>query len=140
MHLEQSIEIAAPTSTVWEIITDVARWPEWTPTFKAIEVLDGGSFATGMRARITQPAIPKATWTVTEVRPGEGFVWTTKNLGMSMRADHQIVPTPAGCRVTLVLDLTGFAARLLAPVMAPALRKALRQESAGLKRRAEGAS
>jgi uncharacterized membrane protein len=35
-----SIEIDAPLETVWAIVQDVARWPEWQATLGALDVLD----------------------------------------------------------------------------------------------------
>jgi len=52
VHLEQTIEISAPPDRVWEIMTDVERWHEWTASISSVERLDGGPFALGSRARV----------------------------------------------------------------------------------------
>ncbi|MEX2446872.1 MAG: SRPBCC family protein [Dehalococcoidia bacterium] len=134
-----SIEIAAPPSTVWDVVADVTRWPEWTPsTIKHVEVIEGDVLAVGMRARITQPAIPKAVWTVSSVQPGTSFVWATRNMGMTMVADHVVEAAGVGTRVTLTLDATGAGSMILRPLLALSLPRTLRTEAHGLKRHAEG--
>src|SRR4051812_30965477 len=42
--MEQSIttEIAAPVDRVWEVLSDVGRWSEWTPTVTSVHRLDEG--------------------------------------------------------------------------------------------------
>ncbi|HET6652637.1 MAG TPA: SRPBCC family protein, partial [Nocardioides sp.] len=34
---ETSRHIDAPAQQVWEVLYDVARWPEWTPTVDSVE-------------------------------------------------------------------------------------------------------
>ena len=49
---ETTRHIDAPTQPVWEVLFDVARWPEWTPTIDSVERLDDGSFGVGSRANV----------------------------------------------------------------------------------------
>jgi carbon monoxide dehydrogenase subunit G len=42
MHIDQQMEIAARAERVWEVMIDVQRWPEWTPTVTSVERLDAG--------------------------------------------------------------------------------------------------
>ena len=67
--------IDAPAQSLWEVLFDVARWPEWTPTIDSVELLDDGPLQVGSRARIRQPRLPRATWQVTEVVEGRSFTW-----------------------------------------------------------------
>lgn len=35
MRIEQTVRIAAPAPVVWQVITDLARYPEWNPFVRA---------------------------------------------------------------------------------------------------------
>jgi uncharacterized membrane protein len=42
MRFEATIDIAAPAQLVFEVYTDVERWPEWTASVTSVEWLDQG--------------------------------------------------------------------------------------------------
>jgi uncharacterized protein YndB with AHSA1/START domain len=99
--------IDAPPERVWEVLFDVARWPEWTPTIGRVERLDDGLFGVGSRARVHQPKLPPAVWQVTEVVDGRSFTWTAKGPGMRTIARHEVVADADGSEVTLSIEQTG---------------------------------
>ena len=49
----RTVEIDAPPASVWSVIVDVERWPEWSPGTRSIKRRDGGPLALASRARIT---------------------------------------------------------------------------------------
>ena len=104
---ETSKHIEAPTRPVWEVLYDVVRWPEWTPTIDSVERLDDGPFGVGSRAKVRQPKLPQAQWEVTEVVDGRNFTWEAKGPGMKTIARHEVVPDGAGSKVTLSIEQTG---------------------------------
>ena len=104
---ETSRHIEAPTRPVWEVLYDVARWPEWTPTIDSVERLDDGPFAVGSRAKVRQPKLPQAQWEVTEVVDGRNFTWEARGPGMKTIARHEVVPDGTGSKVTLSIEQTG---------------------------------
>src|SRR3712207_2864581 len=65
-----TVEIAAPAQRVWEVLTDVERWPEWTETVFSAKRLDEGPLRPGSRATINQPNIPETEYVVTQLDPG----------------------------------------------------------------------
>jgi len=75
MAFTTSVEIDAPPARVWDILVDVGRWPDWTDSMSHIELLDAPELAQGSRARIRQPRLPAAVWTVTEFEAGRRFTW-----------------------------------------------------------------
>ena len=104
---ETSRHIDSPAEPVWDVLFDVAHWPEWTPTIDQVERLDDGPFGVGSRARVRQPRLPRATWEVTEVADGRSFTWMASGPGMRTIARHEVVPDASGCTVTLSIEQTG---------------------------------
>ena len=104
---ETSRHIEASTHSVWEVLYDVAKWPEWTPTIDSVERLDDGPFGVGSRAKVRQPKLPQAQWEVTEVVDGRSFTWEARGPGMKTIARHEVVPDGTGSKVTLSIEQTG---------------------------------
>src|SRR5688572_33028741 len=112
MHrMEQSVtvKIAASPERVWEVLTDVERWPEWTETVTSVKRLDEGPLRTGSRAKINQPKIPETEYVVTELDPGRSFTWAARGSGVTTTARHIIEVLPdGGSRVTLAVEQGGW--------------------------------
>ncbi len=104
---ETTTHVDAAAPAVWEVMHDVARWPEWTPTIESVERLDDGPFRLGSRAKVRQPRLPQALWEVTELVDGRSFTWEASGPGMRTIGRHQVVPDGTGCRVTLSIEQTG---------------------------------
>jgi uncharacterized protein YndB with AHSA1/START domain len=97
----------APPERAWQVMFDVVRWPEWTPTIDSVERLDDGPLAVGSRVRIRQPKLPQAVWEVTEVVAGRSFTWRATGPGMATIGRHEVVPDGTGSSVTLSIEQTG---------------------------------
>jgi uncharacterized protein YndB with AHSA1/START domain len=104
---ETKRHLAAPAPRVWEVLFDVARWPEWTPTIHSVERLDAGPLVVGSRVRIRQPKLPQAVWEVTEVVEGRSFTWQAKGPGMTSIGRHEVVPDATGSTVSLSIEQVG---------------------------------
>jgi uncharacterized membrane protein len=137
MRIENSIEIAAPLSRVWDLTIDVESWPEHTPTVTSVELLDDGPLTVGSTARIKQPAQRAKRWTVTAFEPQRRFAWATRTLGATMTGSHLLAESPSGTTNTLVIDIEGPLARVLTALAGPSIRKALSAENQGFKAAAE---
>ena len=96
MNFSITVEIQASPETVWGVLREIKRWPEWTPTVKSIRRLDNGPLAVGSRARIRQPRLPPADWRVTELEEGRSFTWVTGSPGLRVTARHWIEPHASG--------------------------------------------
>src|SRR5688572_11083066 len=108
MLIERSIDIAAPPEKVWEIMSDVRRWSEWTDSINYVESLDGeGPLQVGRRYKIFQPKLPPAVWKVSALEPGRYFEWQSNGPGMKMSAGHRVEPAPGGSHATLILRQEG---------------------------------
>src|SRR5688572_1943831 len=75
MQFSITTEVDAPQEVVFAVLSEIERWPEWTPTVTRVERLGdaGAPLALGGRLRIVQPKVPPADWTVTALEPGRGF-------------------------------------------------------------------
>jgi uncharacterized membrane protein len=101
-------DVAAPAERVWEVMSDVERWHEWTPSVTRVRRLDAGPLAVGSRAVIRQPKFPPALWKVVAMEPGRRFTWVSVAPGLRVVGHHAVEPTAAGSRATLSLDLQGI--------------------------------
>jgi uncharacterized protein YndB with AHSA1/START domain len=132
-----SIDIAAPAERVWQVMSDVDRWHEWTPSVTSIKRLGGGEFVVGSHLVIRQPKFPPALWTLTAIEPGRSFSWISRAPGMRVVARHSVEPTASGSRATLSLDLQGVFGGLFGRMTKEITERYLVFESTGLKARSE---
>ena len=132
-----AVDIAAPPSLVWAVMSDVERWHEWTSTVTSITRRDSGPLAIGSRLRIRQPKLLPADWVVTEIAENRGFKSITRGPGVSVMAHHWIASTDHGSRVTLSIQFHGLLGGLIARMTHRLNNEYLAIEAAGLKRRAE---
>ena len=51
MRFEATIDLAAPAQLLFEVYTDVERWPEWTASVTSVERLDQGPLSVGKSLR-----------------------------------------------------------------------------------------
>jgi hypothetical protein len=133
------IAIAASPRRVWEILAEVERWPEWTPSVVKIERLDPASLGVGSRVRIEQPKLRPAAWTVTTWKPEAGFAWISRSPGLAINAEHLIEATPDGCVVTLGLRFDGLLGALVGLFAGKMTARYMALEADGLKKRSESA-
>jgi uncharacterized protein YndB with AHSA1/START domain len=139
MITESSVEIDAPTSLVWEVFTDVERWPEWTASVTNLVALDGPGLAVGKRFQIKQPKLPTLVWEVTDVAPGVSWTWAQHSSGGSTFAHHALTPMDDGrTLVRQVLDQRGPVGAIVGRLMLRTTRRYLEMEAQGLKLRSEG--
>lgn len=132
-----TVSIQAPPERVWRVMTDVERWPEWTPTVTTVRRTNSGPFRIGARARITQPRLPAAEWTVTALDDTRGFEWVRRSPGLRITARHSVEPNDTGSRVTLTVQFEGAFGGLIGRLTGGWTRRYLALEADGLKRRSE---
>ena len=135
---EDSIEIDAPPRLVWEVFSDVERWPEWTASVTSLIGLDGPGLAVGNRFAIKQPGMQKMVWTVTEIDPGSSWTWVQRSPGVLVTARHYVSVLPGGrTLVRQQLDQRGVLGAPVGRLMAKKTKRFLELEAQGLKARSE---
>ena len=132
-----SIDINAPADRVYEVMSDIDRWPEWTPSVTSIKRLDTGPFVVGSRAVIRQPKFPPALWTVTAIDGQRSFTWMNRAPGITVTAHHSINGFGNATTATLSLCYEGLLGGLLARMTRGITNRYLAMEAKGLKARSE---
>ena len=138
MIADRKVEIDAPASVVWEVFTDVERWPEWTASVTELVALDGPGIAVGKRFRIKQPKLPTLVWEVTDVEPGVSWTWAQRSSGGTSLAHHTLTPTGDGrTLVHQAVEQQGVVGAIVGRLMRGTTRRYLEMEAEGLKVRSE---
>lgn len=137
MFSSSSVDIDAPADLVWDVFTDVEKWPEWTASVTRLTGLDGPHLAVGRRFEITQPRMPKLVWTVTDVDPGTSWTWVQRSPGGLTSARHEVVAAGGGALVHQELEQRGPLGSLVGLLMRGMTRRYLALEAQGLKARSE---
>jgi len=139
-HFSITTDIAAPADRAWQVMTDIDRWHEWTPSVTSVKRLGGVPFALGTRVIIRQPKFPPAFWKVTAIEPGRSFTWVSSNPGLRVVGRHSVEPAAEGSRATLTLDLHGIFGGIFGALTRDITRRYIGFEAQGLKARSENPS
>lgn len=138
MKFQTAIDIDAAPATVWRTLTDVESWPKWSASMTTVERLQQGELDVGSSARVTQPKLKAAVYTVTECKPGKSFVWEMKATGVKVRAVHFVEDRgEGGARMTLGVEQTGALSGLISLFYGKLTRQYVVMEAEGLKKAAE---
>jgi hypothetical protein len=109
-HDEVGAVLSAQPRTVFSVVSDVTRTPQWSPQVVSCEWLDGAAQA-AVGARFA--AVNKNKWfrwtnapVVTIVEPDRTFAFSrTERGGGTMEWSYQIAPHEGGAHVTLAYDV-----------------------------------
>jgi Polyketide cyclase / dehydrase and lipid transport len=135
---EHSVDTVAKAETVFEILRDVSRWPEWNPGVERIDL--DGSFASGTTGVMVIPDQGSLSFRLAWVGEGRGFEDETEipDAGVVVRVRHFLEPLAAGgTRITYRATVEGLAADALGPQIGPAVTADFPEVMAGLAARAE---
>jgi ribosome-associated toxin RatA of RatAB toxin-antitoxin module len=104
-----SIIINASQEVIWNVLSDVTRWHEWTPTVQKVEVLDAPELKLNNRYKVYQPKLQPAVWAVTVLTPPSNFTWESRMPGMVMVAEHILKPVNVNqIELTLTFAFQGW--------------------------------
>lgn len=132
-----AVDINASPGRVFEVLSDVERWPEWTSTMTSVRRMDDGPFSVGSKAHVRQPKLLPAVWQVTELDAPRSFVWVTHSPGVTLEAGHWVEADGARSRVTLALRFSGLLGSLAARIYRGLSQRYIATEAEGLRRRCE---
>lgn len=131
------VDVAAPPSRVWEVMSDLDKWPEWTRSVSSVTRLGDKPFSVGTKVFIRQPKMPPAVWKISEIEEGRSFTWTSSGPGIFVTAKHSAVPAAGGTRVTLYLEYRGWVGQIFARLTEKITERYMGYEANGLKARSE---
>jgi uncharacterized protein YndB with AHSA1/START domain len=135
---DHSLETRAPAETIFEILRDVSRWPEWNPGVERIDL--DGAFATGTTGVMVIPDQGSLSFRLAWVGEGQGFEDETEIPGAEVlvRVRHSLEPLAAGgTRITYRATVEGPAADALGPEIGPGVTADFPEVMAALAARAE---
>jgi len=89
--------VAAEPSTMWALLAQPHRWPEWGPSVRAVECTDT-EIRPGTQGRVRTPVGLWLRFTITAVDPGRAWHWRVAGLAAT---GHRI--EPVGDRRTRVV-------------------------------------
>jgi hypothetical protein len=128
------IEIAAPPETVWDVLTDIERWPSWNPDVKSMSM--EGPVAEGSVFR-WKAGPGEITSTIRRVEPPRLIAWTGKTFGISAIHFYRLEPRNGKTIVRTEESYDGLPARLLRRSLQKTLDRALVDGLRYLKNEAE---
>jgi hypothetical protein len=109
-------EVAVDRGTVWEVLTDTERWPEWGPSVRAVDC-ERRYIEAGTTGRVR---IPGGLWVPFEVTDCRDYRWSWRvaRIPATGHFVENVVGKNDACRV-------GFELPLYAVGYAPVCRRAL---------------
>lgn len=135
---EATCELSGTPEEVWNVLSDVVRWPQWLPTVAKVIPSDVSELHVGSRYQVHQPRLRPLIWTVTEAVPMVGFTWETRSIGLRMVARHHMQTSACGqVRVVLQYTFAGFLSPIISLLFGGVTESYLAQEARALKRRCE---
>ncbi len=133
----RKLVVNSEAHTIFSVLADVEKWNEWTKSITSISFLEKERFVVGGKARILQPRLSPAIWTITEIVENKSFTWMTKTLGVTITATHSLDSTLEGTIVELRLIYEGLLSGLVFRLFSKMAIQNLELEIKGLKAECE---
>ena len=138
MITDSGVDIDAPATVVWDVFSDVERWPEWTDSVTSLVALDGPGHCGGQAIRDQAAAHAEARMGGHRCEPGRSWTWVQRSPGGLTKASHDIEAlSDRRTRVRQQIDQGGPVGALVGLLMRRMTRRYLELEAAGLKGRSE---
>jgi hypothetical protein len=132
MQYETSVVTTAEPARLWAVLTDVEKWVDWVEVYEEVRRHQTGPLELGHTAYVKQRGLAGGDWTVTELDEGRVFAWESKQPGVRIVGRHVVTPEGSGSRLTLQLEMTGWASGLTAMLLGKKARSYVDLECARL--------
>lgn len=103
MVIEESILINAKIARVWDTLTDLACWEDWSKVLSDVTFKDGGTMSQGKQFSfcIRPFSVPVYLQpTIEEIKQNERLIWSGTKYGIFARHEFILERTPHGVKVT----------------------------------------
>lgn len=137
MTFSKAVQIDASPRQVWQVMSDLVSWPDWTPTISKIQIAGDTPIGVGTKVKIEQPKLPPAVYKITSWSESEGFVMVKGNLFLKVSLIHRLAPTLQGTTAELTVLFSGLFASWVAKHYGSLMSEYLSLEACGLKKQSE---
>lgn len=123
--LETGVEIRAPASAAWDLLTDTLRWPLWGPSLSSVE--SAGQFiGPGSSGRVLTVFGVWLPFRVTEFVAGQRWSWEVAGIPAT---GHRVEALGSGrCRVAFEVPLLAAPYLAVCRLAAHKIRTILEEE------------
>jgi uncharacterized protein YndB with AHSA1/START domain len=128
------IEIDAPPETVWDVLTDLERWPSWNPDVKSMSF--SGAIAEGSEFR-WKAGPGTIVSTIRRVDRPRLIGWTGRTVGIDALHVYRLEPRDGKTFVSTEESYDGLTARVFRGPLRKTLKSALDSGLRQLKAEAE---
>ena len=139
MRIEHVLEVDAPAATVWQVIVDLERYPEWNTFVVACRsTLEVGA-PIDMRVRVLPFFAQPQRETIQEHVPGKRLCYGLPvSRSLASRRCHEVEALgPTRARYTSRFQLSGWLAPVVRGLLGNQLRRGFTEMSEGIQKRAE---
>lgn len=138
--IEKILEINAPADVVWDVITDVQRYPEWNPFTVKVETSFKPGEPIDMQVKLMAKPQFQREW-VTEFVPGKRFAYQMKPVPLntlSSQRSHDVEAIgPGRTRYRSYFELKGWLHPVVVGLLGGKLEAGFAGMSEGIRKRAE---
>lgn len=138
--IDRNLDVDAPAAVVWDVITDLARYPEWNPFCLACESTLRPGDPIDMTVKLGNTPQRQREW-VQQYVPGEGFSYSMKPLPLgalsSWRAHRIVALGDDRCEYHSLFRLQGWLHGVVVVLLGARLRAGFAAMNAAVKLRAE---
>lgn len=135
--ISKSLAIDSSPVKVFAVLKDIENWNSWTKSITNISFIDNSKFEVGERARVIQPNLSPAIWTITEIVENNSFTWQTKAIGVKMIAKHIVKSSEQATVAEIQMKFEGWLAPLIYKLKSKLVAEYLTMEINGLKNESE---
>jgi hypothetical protein len=134
-----TFDIDATPGRVWEVLTDLQRYPEWNPQIPAAtgKIEEGSDI--GLRLKLPGRPALNVTATIERSEPGRSLTWRGHVLAPGFFQGYRsfdVEPSGDGARVTHLEEITGIMAPVFSLLMGTPQQKSHAALNEALKERA----